>query len=71
MDDTLINIIFSLIALFIPLLCLAGFGFWLWMLIDCIQRKLSDNDKTLWILILLFGNLIGAIIYFFMVKQKK
>lgn len=71
MDDTIINLIFSLVGLFVPLLFLAGFAFWIWMLVDCIQRKMTENEKILWILVIIFGSFIGALIYFFMMKNKK
>lgn len=42
--------------------------FWLWMLIDCIRRDFGD--KTLWIILLVFLNILGAILYYFFVKRK-
>jgi hypothetical protein len=39
--------------------------FWIWMLIDCIM---NEPDKYLWIMILLFTNVPGAIAYF-IIKQ--
>ncbi|KKT69231.1 MAG: hypothetical protein UW63_C0061G0003 [Candidatus Uhrbacteria bacterium GW2011_GWF2_44_350] len=71
MDDALINIILTIIGLLVPLLGLACMAFWVWMLIDCIRRKLTESEKTLWVIIILFGNLLGAIIYFFIIKNKK
>jgi len=44
------------------------FVFWLWMLIDCAKREF--DDKLLWIILLIFLGLIGAILYFFIVKRK-
>ncbi|MFA6131953.1 MAG: PLD nuclease N-terminal domain-containing protein [Patescibacteria group bacterium] len=71
MDDTMFILIFGLMGLFIPLLGLASLAFWVWMLVDCLQRKLAENDKILWMLVIIFGNIIGALIYFFMIKNKK
>jgi len=47
--------------------------FWLWMLIDALSRKNYDteNEKLLWCIIILLGNWIGGILYFFLVKKKK
>ena len=46
--------------------------FWLWMLIDCLARKFKDaHDKIVWVFVLLFAHLLGAILYLFMVKIKK
>jgi len=46
------------------------FAFWVWMLIDCIQRRFDDDfTKVLWVLgIVVFGTL-GAVVYFFAVKR--
>ena len=46
---------------------------WLWLLIDCVQRENYDgpNDKLLWVIIIFFGGLIGAVLYYFMIKTKK
>lgn len=43
--------------------------FWLWMLIDCLQKE-KFNDKLIWILVLLFLFILGAILYYFLVKNK-
>ncbi len=43
--------------------------FWVKMLIDCINRDF--NDRPIWILVIFFGNLLGAILYYYCVKNKK
>ena len=46
------------------------FVFWILMLVDVIQRKFKkDNDKIIWILIIVFTNWVGAIIYYFVVRK--
>lgn len=61
-----------------PLWCLLGlvgialFIFWIWMLVDCLQRDFKD--KVLWVVLLLGGWFLGvapiaAIIYYFLVKR--
>ncbi len=49
------------------------FVIWLWMLIDCLRRDNYDgpNDKLLWALVILFAGIIGAAIYYFVIKTKK
>lgn len=38
--------------------------FWIWMLIDCaIYETGEGNVKATWILILLIGNWVGALLY--------
>ncbi|MBI2558042.1 PLDc_N domain-containing protein [Candidatus Woesearchaeota archaeon] len=45
------------------------FVFWLWMLADCLKRDFKkDVEKIVWILVLIFLHLLGAIIYYFVVK---
>jgi hypothetical protein len=58
------------------LLPLAAFGFWLWMLIDCLLRSnerfpsRGRNDKLIYTLVIVLTNIIGAFIYLFMVKLR-
>jgi divalent metal cation (Fe/Co/Zn/Cd) transporter len=60
---------------------LAGFGlivfasalflfiFWLCMLIDCLKRDFKkDVEKIVWVIVIIFLHIIGAIIYYFVVK---
>lgn len=52
------------------LIGLVTFIFWIWMLVDAIQRKFKNpNDKIIWILVIVFTHFIGALIYYFIVKK--
>jgi hypothetical protein len=63
---------FFLIFAFIFLFSIAAMAFWIWMLVDCAQRKFKkENDKVVWILVIVLTHWIGALIYYFMVKRKK
>ena len=45
------------------------FVFWLWMLVDCLKRNFkNDIEKVVWVLVLIFLHLLGALIYYFVVK---
>lgn len=47
------------------------FVFWISMIIDCVKRKFrEDSEKIVWILVLIFTGIIGALIYYFIVKKK-
>lgn len=60
---------FMLILIAIPVLLAA---FWIWMLIDCITRNFSKSeDKIIWVIVIVFTTIIGALIYYFLVKNKK
>ena len=55
-----------LLILFILPLMLAGFAFWIWMLIHAIQNKgLTDTEKIIWVLVIALLHFLGALIYFF------
>ena len=45
---------------------LIGFIFWIWMLIDA--AKYQKNDRVGWILVLVFFNVLWALIYLFAAK---
>src|SRR5204862_1385389 len=49
------------------LLSLAGVAVWIWALIDCIQVPddglYESGNKLVWVLIIVFLNVIGAILY--------
>jgi hypothetical protein len=60
--------------LFLLVLAAIGIGFfafWLWMLIHSITNKgLSDTEKLLWVLLVLFLPFLGPILYFFIGRPK-
>ncbi len=67
------------LILFIIPFILIGLGlliFWLLMLIDCLKRPDDKfayggtNAKLIWILVIIFLGLIGAVIYYFLIKGK-
>lgn len=44
--------------------------FWLWMLINLLKRKGMDSTtKLIWLIVLVFINVIGVILYYFMVYR--
>lgn len=59
------------------LIALAAGLFWLWMIVDCLQRSdrgfpsKGANDKLIWVLVLIFANFLGAILYYLLVKAKR
>ena len=40
-------------------------------LIDIFKSKFNGNDKIIWILVVLFFNLLGVILYFTIGKKQK
>lgn len=48
------------------------FGFWIWMLVDCLKYEQDEaNQKLVWTLVIIFANWIGALIYFFVRRQDR
>lgn len=44
--------------------------FWIWMLIDCARRNFEGSEKVVWILIIIFLGILGALVYFFVGRKK-
>lgn len=62
----------GILIMALPLLGVIAFIFWIWMLIDCVKNPaLVDNQKIVWILIVVFLNGFGALLYFFIARSKK
>lgn len=70
-----IAVLFMLFFGFIWLMFFAvgilGTIFWIFMIIDVAKRKFKkDNDRVMWILIVVLTGIIGALIYYFMIKRS-
>ena len=58
----------GLLILLFGLVGIAGFAFWVWSLVDAIQRPDRDweqagQTKLVWILLLIFTGFLGSFIY--------
>lgn len=56
---------------FIAALVLAGSLFWLWMLVDCARYEKEGSTKVAWMLIILFVNVLGAPLYYFLRRAPR
>jgi hypothetical protein len=46
------------------ILALVILAFWAWMLMDAVTKESPRyNDRAVWVLVILFGNFFGALIY--------
>ena len=60
---------FGFVAMAIGILL---FLFWLWMLVDCLKRDFKkDYEKIVWVLVVIFLHILGAVIYYFVVKVEE
>ena len=59
----------AVFMLIIFILAILVFIFWISMLIDCIKRRFKeDSEKIVWVLVIILTGIIGALIYYFIVK---
>ncbi len=67
-----IAVLFVLIlVIFVFFMVIAAFAFWIWMLVDCLNRDFKNNsDKIVWVIVFVFLGLFGAAIYYFVVKRN-
>ena len=65
------EILLLLFMLIVAPLCLLVTVFWVWMLVHVVTNKgLNDTEKIMWVLIIVFVHLVGALIYFFVGRPK-
>ena len=50
---------------------LISIGLWIYCLIDILKNKFSQNDKLIWILVVLLLPFLGSILYLSIGKNKK
>ncbi len=62
--DATMPIMFDFMEMFGPLLGVAGTIFWVWMLIDCLNRPQARPQRGWLFLLILFTQWVGALIYF-------
>ena len=65
--------IFGLLFYFLlVVLGLGGFILWVWCIIDCATKEPSEgNDKLVWIIIIVFTNWVGSLIYILVRRPKR
>jgi len=66
---------FGILGLFFGLAVFAisifALVFWILMLVDCAKRKFKqESEQIVWILVIALTGIIGALIYYFVVKSK-
>ena len=70
---------FRLIPRFSGLIGIAGFIFWVWMIVDCLSCLPLDfrllfttqhrYEKWIWLAVVVLAFPVGAIVYFFIIRQ--
>ncbi len=66
-----INNDFSIGLLTWQALILLSIALWIYCLIDILKNKFAQNDKIIWVLVVILIPFIGSILYLFIGKNKK
>ena len=53
------------------LLMLFSIGLWVYCLIDILKNRFEQNDKLIWLLVVLLVPFLGSLLYLFIGKNKK
>lgn len=53
-------------GLFFFLIAIASFVGWIWALANILTSDLGSDKKLLWALVVLFGGIVGALLYYFL-----
>lgn len=65
----MMNASFPLLIFFLAVTALT---FWIWMIVECATKEPSQgNDKVVWIVIIIFAQVIGALIYYFIRRPER
>ncbi len=65
----MLGLFFGLVAAVISIIV---FVFWILMIVDCVKRKFKDDtEKVVWLLVIIFAGIVGALIYYFIIKKGK
>ena len=63
--DATMPMMFDFMETFGPLLGVAGTIFWIWMLIDCLNRAKARPQRGWLFVLIFFTHWVGALVYFF------
>ncbi len=62
---------FSFGLLIWQFLILVAIGLWIYCLIDILKSKFEQNDKIVWVLVVIFLPILGSLLYLVIGRNKK
>jgi len=66
-----VGIGFLVLFIIMAILGIAIFVFWIWSIVDCVKREFpGDNDKVLWLVIIIILGALGSLIYVIAGRKK-
>ncbi len=69
MDELITDFSFGLLTW--QLLILVGIGLWIYCLIDILKSKFDQNDKLIWVLVVVLLPILGSFLYLLIGENKK
>jgi len=64
------SLVFLPFLIVIFVIVIGFLALWIWAIIDCATNDyLKDNDKIVWILVVVLVGWVGAIIYYFVARK--
>lgn len=69
MDEETLNLLKDLLPLLIPIIIIE-LGLMIAAIVDLIRRPVTRGPKWMWVLIILFVNFIGPILYFIIGREE-
>ncbi|RLG15556.1 MAG: hypothetical protein DRN71_01040 [Candidatus Nanohalarchaeota archaeon] len=63
-------VLFIFIIMIVFTCALALFILWIWALVHCLASKLTSAQKLFWIFVIIFFNIVGALLYFIFSKVR-
>jgi len=61
----------ELVMFFFFLLGIGLFVLWIWCLVDILKSEFTGYNKIIWILLVLFLQVLGVILYLFIGRKQK
>ena len=62
---------FNVLLAILPFFTLLIASFWIWMLYDCFVHEAPLEKMILWLLVILFTNIVGALLYYFIRRPQR
>lgn len=60
------------LGLLVAEVALLAAAFWVWMLVECAVKEADyGNNKLTWVVIIVFTNIVGAALYFFVRRPQR
>ena len=63
--------LFQSIMNVLPFMLVFAALFWIWMIYDCVTHEPPSERRIIWLMIIIFTNFIGALLYYFVRRPER